>query len=79
MEAHTVKEAPIPSALSVNPERLCRMLLQISSSPGAKFVREGKTVYYNIADDDIKRVIAVLFEIFCKGEGRERKNPRSWR
>ena len=41
--------------------------------------REGKTVYYNIADDDIKRVIALLYEIFCKGEGRERKSPRSWR
>ncbi len=40
--------------------------------------REGKTVYYSIADDDIKRVIAVLYEIFCKGEGQERK-PRSWR
>jgi DNA-binding transcriptional ArsR family regulator len=41
--------------------------------------REGKTVYYNIADDDIKRVIALLYEIFCKGEGREQKSPRSWR
>ncbi len=40
--------------------------------------REGKTVYYSIADDDIKRVIALLYEIFCKGEGQERK-PRSWR
>ena len=41
--------------------------------------REGKTVYYSIADDDIKRVIALLYEIFCKGEGQERKSPRSWR
>ena len=41
--------------------------------------REGKTVYYSIADDDIKRVIALLYEIFCNGEGQERKSPRSWR
>ena len=41
--------------------------------------REGKTVYYSIADDDIKRVIALLYEIFCKGEGQERKSPRAWR
>ncbi len=41
--------------------------------------REGKTVYYNIADDDIKRVIALLYEIFCKEEGQDRKNPRAWR
>ena len=41
--------------------------------------RDGKTVYYSIADDDIKRVIALLYEIFCKGEGQERKSPRTWR
>ncbi len=41
--------------------------------------REGKTVYYNIADDDIKRVIALLYQIFCKEKGQERKNPRAWR
>ena len=41
--------------------------------------REGKTVYYSIADDDIKRVIALLYEIFCMGDGQQRKNPRSWR
>ena len=41
--------------------------------------REGKTVYYSIADDDIKRVIALLYDIFCKREGQERKSPRAWR
>jgi DNA-binding transcriptional ArsR family regulator len=40
--------------------------------------REGKTVYYSIADDDIKRVIALLYDIFCK-DGQERKSPRAWR
>jgi DNA-binding transcriptional ArsR family regulator len=40
--------------------------------------RDGKTVYYSIADDDIKRVIALLYDIFCK-EGHERKSPRAWR
>jgi DNA-binding transcriptional ArsR family regulator len=41
--------------------------------------RDGKTVYYSIADDDIKRMIALLYDIFCKGEGQERKSPRVWR
>ncbi len=41
--------------------------------------REGKTVYYSIADDDIRRVIALLYEIFCQEEGQKRKNPRRWR
>ncbi len=41
--------------------------------------RDGKTVYYSIADEDIKRVIALLYEIFCKGQGQDRKCPRAWR
>ncbi len=39
--------------------------------------RDGKTVYYSIADDEIKRFIGLLYEVFCKAEG-ERK-PRAWR
>lgn len=30
--------------------------------------REGKTVYYSLADDDVRRVIGVIYDIFC---GRE--------
>jgi DNA-binding transcriptional ArsR family regulator len=41
--------------------------------------RDGKTVYYSIADDDIKRVIALLYDIFCKKEGSQCKGPRAWR
>jgi hypothetical protein len=33
----------------------------------------------SIAGDDIKRVITLLYEIFCKEEGQESKNPRAWR
>lgn len=35
--------------------------------------RDGKTVYYRIADDDVRRMIAVIYEIFCAGEGRKRR------
>ncbi|MBY6003207.1 metalloregulator ArsR/SmtB family transcription factor [Salipiger bermudensis] len=31
--------------------------------------REGKTIYYSLADEDTGRVIGLLYEIFCaKGE-----------
>jgi len=30
------------------------------------FRREGKQVYYSIADDDVRKIIKVLFDIFCK-------------
>lgn len=35
--------------------------------------RDGKMVYYRIADDDVRRMIAVIYEIFCAGEGRKRR------
>src|SRR5208337_1217514 len=28
--------------------------------------REGKTVYYRVNDDDIRRVISVVYDIFCR-------------
>ncbi|MFC3694653.1 ArsR/SmtB family transcription factor [Chenggangzhangella methanolivorans] len=27
--------------------------------------RDGKTVYYNLANDDVRRVISVIYDIFC--------------
>ena len=27
--------------------------------------RDGKTIYYSLADDDVRRVIAVIYSIFC--------------
>lgn len=29
--------------------------------------RDGKTIYYSIADDDVRRVISVIYDIFCEG------------
>jgi DNA-binding transcriptional ArsR family regulator len=28
--------------------------------------RDGKTVFYSIADDDVRRVIGVIYDIFCE-------------
>ncbi len=28
--------------------------------------RDGKTVYYRVNDDDIRRVISVVYDIFCR-------------
>jgi DNA-binding transcriptional ArsR family regulator len=27
--------------------------------------RDGKTIYYSIANDDVRRVISVIYDIFC--------------
>ncbi len=34
--------------------------------------RDGKTIYYRINDDDIRRVISVIYDIFCR-EGKEKR------
>jgi hypothetical protein len=35
--------------------------------------REGKAIYYRLASDDVRRVISVIYDIFC---GPARKNKR---
>ncbi|MFY9639811.1 MAG: metalloregulator ArsR/SmtB family transcription factor [Rhodomicrobium sp.] len=37
--------------------------------------REGKTIYYRINDDDVRRVISVVYDIFCREETKERRRP----
>ncbi len=41
--------------------------------------RDGKTIYYSIADDDIKRVITLIYEVFLRNDGAQRKDPHAWR
>jgi DNA-binding transcriptional ArsR family regulator len=36
--------------------------------------RDGKTIYYRINDDDVRRVISVVYDIFC-GEGNDKRRP----
>jgi DNA-binding transcriptional ArsR family regulator len=31
--------------------------------------RDGKVIYYSIVDNDLKRVISLIFEIFCRHDG----------
>jgi DNA-binding transcriptional ArsR family regulator len=32
--------------------------------------REGKTIYYSIANDDVRRLIEVIYDIFCESRTR---------
>ncbi len=69
----------LENALSLRQPTISQQLARLRLDGLVTTRRDGKTVYYSIADDDIKRVIALLYEIFCKAEGQERKNPRAWR
>lgn len=33
--------------------------------------RDGKAIYYSLASDDVRRVIAVIYDIFCNPPGPE--------
>lgn len=35
--------------------------------------REGKTIYYRLADDDVRRVISVVYDIFCAAPAQTKK------
>jgi DNA-binding transcriptional ArsR family regulator len=35
--------------------------------------RDGKTIYYSLADDDVRQVIAVVYGIFCSSDGEQAK------
>ncbi|KAI94236.1 ArsR family transcriptional regulator [Rhodomicrobium udaipurense JA643] len=69
----------LENSLSLRQPTISQQLARLRLDGLVTTRRDGKTVYYSIADDDIKRVIALLYEIFCKGPGQERKSPRDWR
>lgn len=35
--------------------------------------RDGKTIYYSLANDDVRRVIAVVYDIFCAPASDQQK------
>jgi DNA-binding transcriptional ArsR family regulator len=36
--------------------------------------REGKNIYYSLANDDVREVISVVYDIFCKRARNKRTN-----
>jgi len=34
--------------------------------------REGKTIYYSIANEDVRRLIEVIYDIFCESRRAEK-------
>jgi DNA-binding transcriptional ArsR family regulator len=35
--------------------------------------RDGKTIYYSLANDDVREVISVIYDIFCEPVRRKRR------
>lgn len=65
--AHGEKHvAELEGALEVRQSTVSQQLARLRLEGLVTFRRDGKQVYYSLASDDVKRVIAVLVEIFCK-------------
>ncbi len=35
--------------------------------------REGKAIYYSLANDDVRRVISIIYDIFCEPARRKKR------
>jgi ArsR family transcriptional regulator len=56
----------LEQALEVRQSTVSQQLARLRLEGLVSFRREGKQVYYSLASDDVKRIIAVLVDIFCK-------------
>ena len=56
----------LEEALDIRQSTVSQQLARLRLEGLVTFRRDGKQVYYSIADDDVRKIIKVLFDIFCK-------------
>ena len=57
----------LESLLAIRQAAVSQMLARLRDEGLVKTRREGKTIYYSLANEDTSRVIGLLYEIFCEG------------
>ena len=60
----------LEEALDVRQSTVSQQLARLRLEGLVTFRRDGKQVFYSLASDDVKRVIALLVDIFCKDKAR---------
>ncbi len=58
----------LENALSLRQPTVSQQLARLRLDGLVTARRDGKTIYYSIADEDTKRVVALLYEVFLKNE-----------
>jgi DNA-binding transcriptional ArsR family regulator len=53
--------------LSLRQPTLSQQLARLRYDKLVATRREGKTIYYSLADENVRDVLAVIYRIFCKG------------
>jgi DNA-binding transcriptional ArsR family regulator len=62
----------LEAILSIRQSALSQQLARLRYDDLVTTRRDGKQIYYSIADDDVRRVISVVYDIFCQDEQKRR-------
>lgn len=71
-------EAPvsgIQKAVGLSQSSLSQHLARLRADGLVKTRRSSQTIFYSLASDNVARMIALLYELFCANECRARKTP----
>ncbi|MDP2355011.1 MAG: metalloregulator ArsR/SmtB family transcription factor [Beijerinckiaceae bacterium] len=58
----------LEAILSIRQSALSQQLARLRYDDLVTTRRDGKQIYYSIADEDVRRVISVVYDIFCQDE-----------
>ena len=58
----------LEAILSIRQSALSQQLARLRYDDLVTTRRDGKQIYYSIADDDVRRIISVVYDIFCQEE-----------
>ncbi|MFN3892710.1 MAG: ArsR/SmtB family transcription factor [Beijerinckiaceae bacterium] len=62
----------LEAILSIRQSALSQQLARLRYDDLVTTRRDGKQIYYSIADDDVRRVISLVYDIFCQDSPKRR-------
>lgn len=60
----------LESLLQIRQAAVSQMLARLRDEQLVSTRRDGKTVYYSLADDNTQRVIGLMYELFCQPKAK---------
>jgi len=61
----------LESLLALRQPTVSQQLARLRADHLVNFRRDGKTIYYSLASTDVRRVIDLLYEMFCEPRGAQ--------
>ena len=63
----------LESILGMRQSTVSQQLARLRFDDLVQTRREGQTIFYSIANEDVKRVLSVICDIYCRREKRDRR------